>query len=161
MTITKNSLLGTHKIKGVIIQPWRKNILFEGSFEYQEGDKSLEGMMEDFYGSSSVNGTLNFDSKEMNFTKIYLERNKNPFSYKFRKERDLWRGEYRAEGRFCGSSFCEVIKFGEKYKVDWERDVNKFVMDEDSIGKYSSELAREMENRGYVDITDDGKLIPK
>jgi len=106
-----------YDIRGVIIQPFNHNVLFDGQgLEYNKRDKSLTGRLSDVYGSSSIKGFLDLNDGLMKFDKRY-DNGKVTIVNSLRRGLLLWKGGFGWKDSSRGEIQCELVEKGLKFEV--------------------------------------------
>ena len=137
---------------GVFIQPLLGNSVFIGNdLIHNEEDNSLEGKLYDAYGESLIKGNLNFAKGIMNFDKTYRKKGRL-IGYKFRKQGEIWIGEYDGERTSKGEAMCEIFEVGKKPKINWNDVANRAELSYRGNEKWVKNIIQEMEQEGYIEI---------
>lgn len=93
---------------GVVIKGGLCRFMYSGViFPNPEEPDKLIGEMSDHFGESELLG-VKITEEEVSFTKKYLQR-PDYIKYTFRKEGELWVGEYTGSAVGRGDSKCVVI----------------------------------------------------
>ena len=143
-------------LTGVFIQALSGNGIFEGlGLEHNEGNNSLRGTLMDYYGPSTIDGSLNLKLGIMDFDKTYMGRG-DVMNYSFKKQGEIWIGEWNYPRRFGGRALCELYSEGEVAKVDWEKIARTASFSLEDTEKWAESMTKAMVDIGYLEIISDG-----
>lgn len=139
---------------GIFIQPFLGNGIFVGNdLQHNEDDNRLVGKLDDYYGPSKIEGTLNLSRGEMKFNKIY--RGTRPvINYEFEKQGDLWVGKYSGKDTM-GETMCEIFGVEEPPKFNWNDMVKTATLSPFGTDEWAKRMVKEMEQEGYIEIVKD------
>lgn len=112
---------------------------FGGFFEIEHTE--FKGLLADRCGLSEIIGSIAAGESEISFDKFYTNGRKL-ISYSFRKEGDLWVGEYN--GRDCGrgKAIAKIVPVEFNF-----RDVQRYSLSNEEIAK---DMIEKMKSEGYI-----------
>ena len=138
-----------YNIAGIIIQPFLGNRIFTGNLIHEEKNNKLEGKLSDVYGKSIIKGILNLPEGKMEFVKKYKIR-EDIINYYFKKEGNLWMGEYAGEIASIGEAMCEIYELGKKPIQDWGEIAKNSRLSIGAVEKFSKSVIEGMKQKGYI-----------
>ncbi|MFA6022896.1 MAG: hypothetical protein WC781_02290 [Candidatus Pacearchaeota archaeon] len=97
-------------IDGLFYEPFNDAITqFTGIFGYSKGEgyDAIEGLLEDYYGRSRIEGLLS-EQKSLSFNKTYRGRPSIEYKFSFDKESGLYIGAWKGKDAFNGHSVCKL-----------------------------------------------------
>ncbi|MEM4271651.1 MAG: hypothetical protein QXD13_00995 [Candidatus Pacearchaeota archaeon] len=134
------------KIKGIILQPFYPNSLFEGFLNCKE-DGTIDGYLNDRWGQSKIEGILKNQLGDLTFRKMYIHRADIIF-YSFKKEGNLWIGCYNGPETGVGEAQCEI--YAKYSKIDWNKRLQTETFSMKAAQAYSRHLIEKMIEQGFV-----------
>lgn len=146
-------MLQDYNIKGVILQPFYENVIYEGIFKKNLENQIIEGELFDVWGLSSIEGNLL--PNELNFNKSYRKR--SPIKYQFKRKGNLWVGTYQGNDCGVGESLCEIVKLENKFELNWEEIANNATLRPETVEEFAKFTIQKMVEEGYIKIVKDEK----
>ena len=142
-------------LTGVIIQPFRQNVIFEGtSLGHDISSNKFSGRLDDIYGRSSIKGSLNLEDGSLDFLKEYDGR-KYGIEYKFKKMGDIWLGTWEGVMVGFGEALCELYENGTKPKLPWQEIRERAQLSEDGEEIWAKRMVEEMVEEGiFLEVKD-------
>lgn len=97
-------------IDGLFYSVWSDEVAqFNGSFHFSkgEGNNSIEGMLQDVYGQSRIEGLLS-ENEALSFNKTYRGRPPITYKFSFDEEKGLYIGAWSGLDAYNGYSVCKL-----------------------------------------------------
>ncbi len=97
-------------IDGLFYSVWSDEVAqFTGLFHYSrgEGHDSIEGILQDPYGHSRIEGLLS-ENESLSFNKTYPGRPPIAYKFSFDQKRGLYLGAWKGEDAFNGYTVCKL-----------------------------------------------------
>ena len=143
----------SYNLAGVFVQVFgRGNGIFEGlGLKHNEDNNSFSGNLMDYYGPSKIAGSLNLESGVMTFDKRYQGRG-DVIDYSFKKEGDIWIGEFNYDGSFGGRASCELYPENKSASIDWKEVARAECFSAEDSERFAKTMVNALIERGYLEV---------